>query len=320
MIARSRTTVTRRFADYSASGETARLAYYSRKKYAMTASTEDFEFPVELTGAVVDEFSQKGFVVTPGVLSSAELDRYQAAVDDEVALRTAGDDRSIADKTRYEQSFVQCMRLWETNDLVRELTCHPALAGVAAQLLCVDSVRLWQDQALFKEAGGEETTAHQDLTFWPLGEEPLISAWIPFDDVTVSNGAMSYVPGSHQVGRLKVVDITHSSEPYDILNDPALNGAQPELVEVSAGSIVWHHGLTVHQAGANLTAATRRVFTIVYIAGDARRIKGWYAYPLDRAGVAEGELIQGEGMPVLWPPPDSLPEPPGNLGRAVGPQ
>ena len=57
------------------------------------------------------------------------------------------------------------MRLWETNADVRPLSCHPGLAGMAAQLLGVDSVRLWQDQALYKESGGRETTAHQDETF-----------------------------------------------------------------------------------------------------------------------------------------------------------
>ena len=104
------------------------------------------------------------------------------------------DTRSVSDKTTYEQSFIQCMRLWETNADVRPLSCHPGLAGMAAQLLGVDSVRLWQDQALYKESGGRETTAHQDETFWPIGTAPLISAWIPFDAITIHNGAMAYVP------------------------------------------------------------------------------------------------------------------------------
>ncbi|NCF77122.1 MAG: hypothetical protein GWP45_08010, partial [Proteobacteria bacterium] len=44
---------------------------------------------------------------------------------------------------------------------------YKGLAGIAAQLLGIESVRLWQDQALYKEAGGRETTPHQDETFWP---------------------------------------------------------------------------------------------------------------------------------------------------------
>lgn len=277
-------------------------------------------FPIPLTRATVTEFQDRGFVVTENALSAEDLTRYGAAIDQEIALRTADDHRSLEDKSVYEQSFVQCMRLWETNAEILPLSCDSGLAGIAAQLLGVDSVRLWQDQALYKEPGGRETTPHQDETFWAIGEEPLVSAWIPLDDVTIENGAMAYVPGSHKAGALKVVDITHQSEPYDILEDPALNGAQPELVEVKAGSIVWHHGMTVHQAAANTSATTRRVFTVVYIASDARRTKPWPTYPLDREGIEVGEVLRGEGMPILWPPPEIPPEPPQIIGERTGPQ
>ncbi len=277
-------------------------------------------FPYTLQQTTIDDFAENGYVVTDGVLGADEVRSYGDAVDVEVARRTAHDTREVAEKTRYEQSFIQCMRLWETSRAVRPLTCHRALAGIAAQLLGVTSVRLWQDQALYKESGGLATTPHQDLTFWPFGHEPLISAWIPFDDITIAAGAMAYVPGSHKAGRLRVVDITHATTPYDIVGDPALGGASPAFQEVSAGSITWHHGLTVHQASANTTDKTRRVFTIVYIAAQARRTQSWPAYPLDRDHVGVGDVIDGPGMPVLWPPGESMPTPPPNPGVAVGAQ
>ena len=277
-------------------------------------------YPYKLTPSTTESFLNDGFVVTPDVLSLDEIDHFGRACDAEVARRTAGDTRMLEEKSRYEQSFVQCMRLWETTPELAGLTCHAHLAGVATQLLGVAGVRLWQDQSLYKEAGGAETTPHQDQTFWPIGEEPLVSAWIPFDDVTIEGGAMAYVPGSHKAGRLAVVDITHSSEPYDILSDSRLNGEAPKYVEVKAGSVIWHHGMTVHQAAANTLAATRRVFTVVYIGDQARRHKDWPAYPLDRDQVGVGETIQGAGMPQLWPPPATAPQPPQSMGEPTGPQ
>jgi ectoine hydroxylase-related dioxygenase (phytanoyl-CoA dioxygenase family) len=278
------------------------------------------EFPILLEDNIVASFRDDGFVVTPNVLSGDELKQYSTAVDAEVKIRTADDVRDLSEKTTYEQSFIQCVRLWETNAEVRVLSCHAGLAGIAAQLLGIPSVRMWQDQALYKEAGGRETTPHQDETFWPIGEEPLVSAWIPFDNVRIEHGAMAYVPGSHKAGSLRVVDITHSSEAYDILKDPALNGRTPQFVEVDAGSVIWHHGLTVHQAAPNTTQQTRRAFTVVYISSVARRIKEWPTYPLDREGIQVGETVRGEGMPILWPPNATLPTPPKLLGEKTGPQ
>jgi ectoine hydroxylase-related dioxygenase (phytanoyl-CoA dioxygenase family) len=277
-------------------------------------------FPHVLSPEVIASFARDGFVKTEDVLTDDELSDYSSAVDLEIAARTAADTRSVADKTTYEQSFIQCMRLWETSHGVRPLTCHPGLAGIAAQLLGVDSIRLWQDQALYKEAGGRVTTPHQDETFWPIGNAPLVSAWIPFDAVTTHNGAMAYVPGSHLAGGLTPVDITHRSEPYDILRDPSLNRREPVWIAVDPGAVVWHHGFTVHQAAANHSDSTRRVFTIVYIAGNATRTKGWPCFPLDREDLAVGERLRGDGMPVLWPPPASLPETPSLIGESTGPQ
>ena len=165
----------------------------------------EHQYPITLQADTVANFRRDGFVKTTDVLNAQELSQYARAVDAEVARRTAADTRSVSDKTTYEQSFIQCMRLWETHPDVRPLSCHRGLAGMAAQLLGVDSVRLWQDQALYKESGGRETTAHQDETFWPIGTAPLISAWIPFDAITIHNGAMAYVPGSHKAGPLRTV-------------------------------------------------------------------------------------------------------------------
>mgnify|MGYP001812061950 CR=1 FL=1 len=277
-------------------------------------------FPITLEPDLIQAFQSRGFVVTPDVLSAEELDRCGRAVDAEIDRRTSEDRRALEDKSVYEQSFIQCMRLWETSRAVGDLSFHAGLAGIAAQLLDVPSVVMWQDQALYKEAGGRETTPHQDQTFWPLGKEPLISAWIPFDPVDADNGAMSYVPGSHRAGRLQVVDITHTTDPYEILQDPALNGQSLERVDIEPGSVVWHHGLTVHAAAANRSASTRRVFTVVYLSADARRHKSWPVFPLDRAGVQVGEVAQGEGMPRLWPPLAERPDPPELLGTTTGPQ
>jgi ectoine hydroxylase-related dioxygenase (phytanoyl-CoA dioxygenase family) len=277
-------------------------------------------YPYSVDAGVVEEFQRKGFVVTKDVFTPSRLECYASAVDAEVALRTADDLRGVDEKTTYEQSFVQCMRLWETNEVVRGLSCDAGLAGIGAQLLGVDGLHLWQDQALYKESGGRETDPHQDQTCWPIGDASLISAWIPFDAVSFKNGAMAYVPGSHKAGGLRPVDITHSTEAYDILADPALAGAAPEWVSVNPGNVVWHHGFTVHQAAANTSPNLRRVFTVVFVAAGSRRTKPWPAFPLDRAKVPVGGLIEGDGLPVVWPNPQQQPSAPKFVGASVGPQ
>ncbi len=274
-----------------------------------------------LDPAQIKSFQEDGFVVTAGIVAEADLAALAPVVDAEVARRAAADRRAVTEKGTYEQSFIQCMRLWETEPAIRPLTLHAGLAQAAAELLGVPRVRLWQDQALYKEPGGRITDAHQDAPFWPTGDAPIITAWIPFDDTRQEDGAMSYVPGSHNCGRLTPVDITHTTKPHDILQDPALEGRRPRLVEPNAGEVVWHHGMTVHQAGANQSARTRRVFTVVYIADGYARRGDWVAFPLDRDAVADGAPMEGAGMPVVWPrEADFNPQPHPIQGGELGPQ
>ncbi|MGB2330568.1 MAG: hypothetical protein ACPH3H_07655, partial [Pseudomonadales bacterium] len=97
-------------------------------------------YPLTVPDNLIQNFATNGYVVTPNVLTSQEIDRYSLAVDLAVDRRRAGDHRELSEKTRYEQSFLQCMRLWETEPDVCGLSLHPGLAGIAAQLLGVKKV------------------------------------------------------------------------------------------------------------------------------------------------------------------------------------
>ncbi len=166
----------------------------------MTATTT-------LTPTLVEDFRRDGFVVVPGLLSADERRRYGSAVDEAVGARSKHDTRALAEKSRYEQSFIQCQNLWEDGAEVRPLTFHAGLAETAARLLGVDAVRLWHDQALYKEPGGRETDPHQDQPYWPIVETNTVTAWIPFDGSTLESGAMGYLPGSHRLGLREFVNI-----------------------------------------------------------------------------------------------------------------
>ena len=87
--------------------------------------------------ALVQAFRRDGYVVVPDLLDDDEVRRFGAAVTAGVRARTAGDTRPVAERSRYQQSFLQCMNLWEDRADVRPLTFHPRLGQAAAELLGV---------------------------------------------------------------------------------------------------------------------------------------------------------------------------------------
>ena len=261
--------------------------------------------------AMIDAFRRDGFVMVPNLLSGEELERFGAAVDRAVRNRGRNDHRALAEKSPYEQSFTQCINLWEDHPEVLPLTFHRKISAVAATLIGVPVLRLWHDQALYKEPGGRYTEPHQDQPYWPMDERDTLTAWIPFDGSTHETGCMGYVPGSHQVGLRKFVNIFKADESVKILEDPRIGGVAPVYVEVPRGAVAFHHGLTVHLAKANRSARTRRVHTMIYFRDGATRTKPYVHPSVDRPRIKVGDPIASDLTPIVWPRAEGdLPTPP----------
>jgi ectoine hydroxylase-related dioxygenase (phytanoyl-CoA dioxygenase family) len=256
-----------------------------------------------LSRTYVEQFERDGFVVIPDLLSDEELDDYKERVTAAVKARTAGDDRPLAEKSRYQQSFLQCMNLWEDFEDIRPLTFHPRLGQAAAELLGVDAIRLWHDQALYKQAGGRPTDAHQDHPYWPIKETPSVTAWIPFEGSTLESGALGYLPGTHTIGLRKFVNIFFG-DPEDILDDPEVKDIEPVFLEVPKGSVAYHHGLTVHLAKPNTSERDRAVHTIIYFPDGSTRGYPHPHFAVERGGIEVGQPIASDVTPIVWPRPD----------------
>ncbi len=271
-----------------------------------------------------ERYRRDGYVHIPGLLPAADMPALAAAVDQAVAERKAHDTRALGEKTLYEQSFIQCQYLWEDFPGVRPLMFHPALGEALGALLGAEKVRLWHDQALYKEAGGRETDAHQDHAYWPIAEADTITAWIPLTDVDHETGCMGYVPGSHQ-GDLEFVDIFR--KPGSGAELVERQAAEPVFVPCHAGDVIFHHGRTVHLAKPNRSERMRRVYTAIYLKDGCTRSTKQPHPSVDRDGIAVGAVIDGAATPVVWPlegrgypTPGVWPDPEGRLAahRRIG--
>ena len=256
---------------------------------------------------LIEQYRKDGFVVARRLLDPAEIDAFRTAVDEAVARRTRNDKRRFDEKSPYGQSFLQCLFLWEDSPAVRPLNFHPKIAGLAAGLLGAERVRLWHDQALYKEAGGRETEAHQDYGYWPVNEPDLVTAWIPLVDVDSENGCMGYVAGTQNSER----------EFVDIFTVPGAGRAYaekyppPRYIPASRGDVIFHAAKTVHMAMPNRSKRTRAVHTVVYFRDGCTRAATGSDIAVDRNGTKPGERIVGPATPIAWPLPDGqLPSPP----------
>lgn len=220
----------------------------------------------------VAEFQKNGHILLPNVVGKNEMDAYRPAIN-EAAYKYNTEKRKMEERDTYGKAFLQIMNLWEVDEAVRRFTLAKRFAGIAAELLGVEQVRLYHDQALYKEPGGGHTPWHQDQYYWPLETKNTITMWMPLIDISEDLGMLTFASGSHVEGMVKNLSISDESdaELERHINEKGYPITRPKTM--NAGDATFHYGWTLHSAPGNASpTVTREVMTIIYFADGARVI------------------------------------------------
>ncbi len=226
---------------------------------------EDPEVPPE----AAEDFRARGHTVLRGLASPAEVAAYRPAIE-EAALRHAREKRPLAERDTYGQAFLQVPNLWRVDARVARFVLARRFARAAAALLGVPAVRLYHDQALFKEPGGGRTPWHQDQYYWPLEDGRTITLWMPLADVPAEVGSMTFASGSHRLGDLGARHISDASDAHFEAVVAERGLALETHGPLAAGDATFHAGWTLHRAPANPTGRMRPVMTMIYFADGLR--------------------------------------------------
>jgi hypothetical protein len=162
--------------------------------------TLDAPFPIQVSQ--VEQFTRNGFLKLTNVLDPETIERYGAAVTRGVVERNTMH-LPLEQRSAYDKAFLQVENLWQHSAEVREFVFGRRLAQIAADLLGVDGVRLYHDQALYKEPGGGLTPWHADQFYWPLSSDRACTVWIPLQKTPWTLGPLQFAAGSHrfEIGR-----------------------------------------------------------------------------------------------------------------------
>lgn len=262
--------------------------------------------PYDLDPSTIASLREKGHCFVRGLASAEECAAYLPEIQAGVE-RWHPDPTPMEDRDTYGKAFLQAMALRRIHEPVRGFVDSPRFARVAAELLGVDGVRLFHDQALFKEAGGGHTPWHQDQNYWPLDTTDTITMWMPLVDIEANAGTMTFLDGSHVDGD---VGAGHIGDASDLAIQVAVDyDSRPTTTygALRAGDATFHKGWTVHNATANESGRVRPVMTIIYFADGARVTEPTSReQAFDRGAwldnIEPGELANGPSSPLLWPP------------------
>ena len=131
------------------------------------------------------------------------------------------------------------------------------------------NIKHWTNKLNLKlPSSGTEVKFHQDFPFEPHSNEDIMTVLFFLDDVTLENGPLEVVPGSHN-GPL-----------YSLWHDGVFTGAVGSEIELAnkgetvsctgrAGSACLMHSKLLHGSSSNRTKFPRSLYIVSYTAEDA---------------------------------------------------
>jgi ectoine hydroxylase-related dioxygenase (phytanoyl-CoA dioxygenase family) len=178
-------------------------------------------------------------------------------------------------KGRYRMAAM----MWQSEPEFRDFAMNSPLPNVASQLMESAQVRLFFDQAFLIEPGTKTTTTwHNDLPYWPLEGDHIISLWVALTPVTSRSSPMQYLAESHRAG-IQYYPIGPKGESDELALRPCPNYSEPANQEgqrilswtMAPGDVIAHHPLTAHGSLPNTSEADMRCgLSVRYLGDDVR--------------------------------------------------
>lgn len=247
----------------------------------------------------IEKFWRDGAIVIPDVVTPDQLARMRVDFAEWVeesrteveAYGEMMDGRPRFDVDRGHSSETPSLRRvaspTELSDAYQEVAFESGIAAVVADLIGPD-VRFHHSKVNSKLP--KTTTKvkwHQDFPFDPHSNDDLITALLFVDDVTLDNGPLRIVPGSHK-GPLH--SLWHGGKYTGAVSDALVPDYEREAIPCygSAGSVCLMHSRVAHASDANNSDGPRTLFIVVYAAADAVPL-ATNAVP----SIHEGRIVRG---------------------------
>lgn len=277
------------------------------------------------------DYERDGAAVIRGALSQEAVEKLGDAIDRLITAGERGFDVAAAGRGRFFNDLFTTLEDQDFADFVR----NTGLAQLAGRIMGSRRVRFFYDQLLVKEPGTAARTAwHQDLSYWPVRGEQILSIWVPVDPASPENGVVTYVRGSHTRDRMFPMQPFTDDEveaegapphfdqrindagrdPYDqssLLSDIREHPDRFDMLtwNVEPGDVIVHHPLVIHGAPGNgSTSQRRRALATRWLGDDVvwddtrpnfmRMLKGKPGFPYPQ--LENGGPVDSPLFPLLW--------------------
>ena len=254
----------------------------------------------ELTQAQIDAFWRDGYLLVENAVTSEQLSRLRATFLDWVEesrahpddYGTTMDGRARFDLEPGHSAEAPALRRVqspeEVSDAYLDVMRGARTVDIVADLLG-PNLKFHHGKVNSKQPGAAtKVKFHQDFPFQPMTNDDLITALLFVDEVTLENGPLEVVPGTHK-GPLH--SLWHNGIFTGAVADEVYEAHKDRIVKCTgpAGAVCLMHSSLLHGSAPNLSVQPRTLYISTYYAEDAIELS-----PNHLPSKHTHELVRGE--------------------------
>jgi ectoine hydroxylase-related dioxygenase (phytanoyl-CoA dioxygenase family) len=224
----------------------------------------------------VAQYEEHGFLVVENVLTEEELDALRRRTEDiaEGRLEHFPDENiQLEPNARWVRNSKTVRKLdsCAENDALYLAHAKKENTLDLVEALIGKNIKLFGSQLFMKPPGGVEKPYHQDSAYFTIEPMSLVTCWTALDDVTVENGCMWVIPGSHRQGAIDHSQQWMIGDRKDKqVPQSAFDRTAETPITIPAGGCSFHHSLLLHSSRPNRTPHPRRGLAIHYMSAGSR--------------------------------------------------
>jgi hypothetical protein len=223
---------------------------------------------VELTDLQIRFFWDNGFLRLESLTTPKEIAEIKSSLEPLFAKRTGESEGAFADQLAGAEANVmtspQILNPVNYVPKLHQTQCFRNALYIARQLLG-NEARCFFDLSIVKMPRiGAPTPWHQDEAFRdPNFEYNEVTIWVALQDVTLQNGCLQFVPGSHKGPVREHYSVNH--DPTSQALETANNFSNAEVsCELPCSGCTIHHPRTLHRSTPNVSDAARFAYIMTF--------------------------------------------------------
>ncbi|XP_022914030.1 phytanoyl-CoA dioxygenase, peroxisomal-like isoform X2 [Onthophagus taurus] len=227
-------------------------------------------------------YEDNGFIIIRGLVSPADLDRYQQRFIDfcdgkvDKGGMTVMKDLSLLKEGKAKGEYlVNKIQEFLYDDVLFDYAKDPKIVEVVASIIG-DNVTAVHSMLINKPPDAHEATSkhplHQDLHYFPFRPaDKICASWTAMERIDEKNGCLFAVPGSHKLE-------LYAHVYPDALTNKAYHGVigfddKPKVMMImEKGDTAFFHPILLHGSGPNLTKGFRKAISVHYASSDCHFI------------------------------------------------